>query len=270
VNHSNREGKRAARERLREQRESQARRDRRRRALIAGGIVVGVLAIAGGIAALVASAGGDGGGGDGRPSAAPVGATGGNELVIPSGAVGAPSTLTVYEDFRCPACGYFEKTFRDTVRQLEDSGLLKADYHLVRIIDGNLGGTGSRNAANAAACAQDQRKFRAYHDVLYHNQPEESQDRFADKRYLIRLAGQVKGLRTAAFTDCVNSGTYDDWVEKSNAAFGSSGYNATPTILLNGTDVYSDPKNPLTPAKLKQQVTKAGKGRKPGGSTPAP
>jgi protein-disulfide isomerase len=269
VNHRNREGKRTARERLREEREREARREKRKRAVIGGGIVVGVLAIAGGVGALVASTGGDDGG-DGRPSAAPAGATGDNKLVIPSGASDAPSTLAVYEDFRCPACGYFEKTFRGTVHGLENSGLLKADYHLVRIIDGNLGGTGSLNAANAAACAQDEGRFRAYHDVLYANQPQESQDRFASKRYLIQLAGQVNGLKTAAFTSCVNSGKYDDWVAKSNAAFGGSGFSSTPTILLNGTDIYGDTKNPLTPEKLKQQVTEAGKGKKRGTVTPSP
>ena len=42
--------------------------------------------------------------------AAPSGATGKDNLVIPVGAADAPSTLTIYEDFRCPACDAFEKT----------------------------------------------------------------------------------------------------------------------------------------------------------------
>ena len=51
---------------------------------------------------------------------------------------------------------------------------------LATIIDGNMGGTGSRTAANAAACAQDVGKFPGYHDVLYENQPEETSDDYAE------------------------------------------------------------------------------------------
>jgi protein-disulfide isomerase len=264
VSQKNCEGKRTARERVQEQQEQERRRERRNRTLIAAGVVVAVLGIAAGIAVLVAN--NDKGGG--ATVAAPAGAIGENRLVIPTGAIDAPSTLTVYEDFRCPACGYFEKTFRGTVHGLEDSGQLKVDYHLVRIIDGNLGGTGSLNAANAAACAQDQGRFRPYHDVLYQNQPDESNDRFANKAYLLQLADKVQGLRTPAFTACVNDGKYDAWVNKSNAAFGSSGYNSTPTVLLNGTNVYTNPKDPLTPEKLKKKVAEANKGKKPGTVTP--
>jgi protein-disulfide isomerase len=255
-----RDGQRTARVRLREQREREARRQRRNRALIAAGAVLGVLAVVGGVAALVTHGGDDEAG---RASAAPAGAAGAQGLAIPSGAAGAPATLTVYEDFRCPACGYFEKTYRDTLHRLQDSGQVKVEYHLVRIIDGNLRGTGSLNAANAAACAQDQGRFRAYHDVLYENQPKETQDRFASKHHLVQLAEKVDGLRTDAFTRCVNSGRHDAWVERSNADFGGSGYNATPTILLNGSDVYAGAKNPLTPAALARKVTQAAKAGKP-------
>ncbi|CAM5294404.1 Thioredoxin-like fold domain-containing protein OS=Streptomyces griseorubiginosus OX=67304 GN=AQJ54_11200 PE=4 SV=1 [Streptomyces griseorubiginosus] len=56
------------------------------------------------------------------------------------------------------------------------------EYHLATIIDGNMGGTGSRTAANAAAGAQDAGKFPGYHDVLYENQPEETSDDYAEQR----------------------------------------------------------------------------------------
>jgi protein-disulfide isomerase len=265
VSQRNRDGKRTARERLREQREIDKAREKRKRTLIAVGAVVAVLAIAAGVGLLVAGRNNGGG----VAVAAPAGAAGKDKLVIPVGASDAPSTLTVYEDFRCPACGQFEKTFTDTIHQLEDSGQIKVDYHLVRIIDGNAGGTGSLNAANAAACAQDQNKFRAYHDVLYANQPVETDDKFAQKTYLLQLADKVGGLKTPTFTTCVNNGTYDAWVKKSNSAFGQSGFNSTPTVLLNNTNIYADTQNPLTPAKLKQLVADANKGKKPGTATPS-
>jgi protein-disulfide isomerase len=260
VSQRNSEGKRTARERLREQREIDKAREKRKRTLVAVGAVVAVLAVAAGVGLLVAGNSGD----SGAAVAAPDGAVGKDKLVVPVGAADAPSTLTIYEDFRCPACGQFEKTFTDTIHQLEGNGQVKVDYHLVRIIDGNGGGTGSLNAANAAACAQDRHKFRAYHDVLYANQPAESDDKFARKSYLLGLADQVSGLKTAAFTSCVNGGTYDTWVKKSNTAFGQSGFNSTPTVLLNNTNIYADNQNPLTPDKLKQLVAGANKGKSPG------
>lgn len=269
MSQKNHEGKRSARAALQEQREKEKAGTRRKRTMVVASGVVAVLAIAAVIAVVVADHQ-DSSSGTGTPAAAPSGATGKDNLVIPVGAADAPSTLTVYEDFRCPACGAFEKSFTPTVHSLEDDGQLRTEYHLVTIIDGNLSGSGSLNAANAAACAQDAGKFRAYHDVLYADQPEEQDDKFADKNHLIQLAGRVGGLRTPAFTACVNDGAHNDWVRKSNAAFGSSGFDSTPTILLNGKKISPDQSNPLTPDSLKQLVTAANKGKKAGTATATP
>ncbi|MET9217825.1 DsbA family protein [Streptomyces sp. NPDC088197] len=267
MSQKNRDGKRSAREALYEQREKEKASARRRRTMVVAGAVVAVLAIAAVIGVVVADHKDSGGGS--TPAAAPKGAIGKDNLVIPVGAADAPSVLTIYEDFRCPACDAFEKAFTPTIHSLEDSGQIRTEYHLVTLIDGNLGGSGSLNAANAAACAQDAGKFRAYHDVLYDNQPEEQSDTFSDKNHLLDLAGKVSGLKTPTFTACVNGGTHNSWVKASNSAFGKSGFNSTPTILLNGKSVYGSGSN-LTPDSLKQMVTDANKGKKAGAVTTAP
>lgn len=266
VSERNRDGKRSAREALREQRAREQARQRRKRTLIAVAVVAAVLGVGAVIGVVAANHGSGSGALPGTPAAAPSGATGDGSLVIPVGAPDAPSVLTIYEDFRCPACDAFEKQFTPTVHALEDSGQMRTEYHLVTIIDGNLGGKGSLNAANAAACAQDAGKFRAYHDVLYDNQPDEQDDAFGDKDKLLSLAGKVPGLKTAAFTSCVNDGTHDNWVRKSNDAFGKSGFNATPTVLLNGKSVYGG-SQALTPDSLKQKVADANKGKPAGTAT---
>ncbi|MFG1806642.1 DsbA family protein [Streptomyces sp. NPDC049040] len=265
----NRDRKRSAREALQEQRAREASRARvKRTVVVAGGLVV-VLGIAAVIGVVASDRHSDNAGRAGTPASAPTGATGQDNLVIPVGAADAPSTLTIYEDFRCPACDAFEKQFTPTIHSLEDSGQIRTEYHLVTLIDGNLGGTGSLNAANAAACAQDAGKFRAYHDVLYANQPDEQDDKFSHTDNLLTLADQVPGLKTTSFTDCVHNGTHDTWVKKSNAAFADSGFDATPTILLNGKSIYGQ--NPaLTPDSLKQMVAAANKGKQPGKVTPTP
>ncbi|HET9382237.1 MAG TPA: thioredoxin domain-containing protein [Streptomyces sp.] len=255
MSEKNREGKRTARERLAVEREKQKAGEKRKRVLVAGAAVVGVLGLAAVIGVVAANAGKDDGGEASGPVVVPSGAQGKDGLAIPVGEDGAPSTLTVWEDFRCPACKGFEQTYRSTVRELTTAGRLKVEYHLATIIDGNMGGTGSRAAANAAACAQDAGKFLPYHDVLFDNQPQEADDAFADTGRLLDLAGRVDGLDTAAFRRCVKDGKHDGWVTKSDEAFSKGGFSGTPTVLLNGKNIYQD--QTMTPAKLKQMVEAA-------------
>ncbi|MFE0513446.1 DsbA family protein [Streptomyces sp. NPDC058964] len=256
MSEKNRDGKRTARERMAVEREKQKAAEKRRRALIVGASVVCVLGLAAVIGVIAANAGKSGK--SAGPVAAPSGAQGKDSLAIPVGKGGAKTTITVWEDFRCPACKAFEAAYSPTVHELTDAGKLRVDYHLVRLIDGNLGGTGSLRAANAAACAQDAGKFRDYHDVLYANQPNETDDAFADNAKLIELAGKVPGLDTPAFRACVNDGRHDSWVDKSHAAFKAGNFGGTPTVLLNGKNIYQD--RTMTPAKLKQLVEAANQG----------
>ena len=274
MSEKNHERKRAVRERLAQQRAQDRARERRRRTLIVASAVVGVLALAavGGLIAANADKGDKGS--KAGPAVVPSGATGKDSLALRVGADGAPSTLTIWEDFRCPVCAQFENALRDTIHSLTSSGQIKAEYHLATIIDGNLGGSGSLRAANAAACAQDAGRFAAYHDVLYRNQPPETDDAFGDNGKLIELAGKVKGLDTSAFRSCVRDGTHDSWVEKSNAAFAKGGFQGTPTALLNGESIF--PKKgdeQISAANLRKWVAEANKGKQPakvGTTSPAP
>jgi protein-disulfide isomerase len=274
VSEKNQERKRTARERLQQERESEKAREKRRRLLIVSAAVVGVLGLAAVVGVIAANAGkkkdGDS---DAGPLLAPAGVQGKDQLAIPVGASDAPSTLTVWEDFRCPACAAFENTLRDTIHELEQAGKLKIEYHLATIIDGNMGGSGSLHAANAAACAQDVGKFAPYHDVLYQNQPPETDDAFAQNSRLIELAGKVDGLDTPEFRSCVEDGKHNSWVTKSNTAFKNGGFRGTPTVLLNGESVFPQKgSEQISVANFKKWVEEANKGKNPGTkrSTPSP
>uniref|UniRef100_A0AAU2VX77 Thioredoxin domain-containing protein n=1 Tax=Streptomyces sp. NBC_00008 TaxID=2903610 RepID=A0AAU2VX77_9ACTN len=272
MSEKNQEGKRAARDRLIQQREQLKARERRRRTLIVSTAVVGVLALAAVVGVIAANSGGKGSKDKASgPAVAPSGASGKDSLAIQVGADDAPSTLTIWEDFRCPVCAQFENAFRDTIHQLERSKQLKVEYHLATLIDGNLGGSGSLKAANAAACAQDAGKFSAYHDILYRNQPQEADDAFGDNGKLIDLSKKVDGLDTPAFRSCVEDGTHDGWVQKSDKAFRDGGFQGTPTALLNGQSIFPKKGNePITVANLKKWVAEANKGKATGTATPAP
>ncbi|MFF3912568.1 DsbA family protein [Streptomyces sp. NPDC001852] len=256
MSEKNRDGKRTARERLAVEREKQKAAEKRRRTLIVSASIVCVLGLAAVIGIVAANVGKKSS--SSGPVVAPSGAQGKDSLAVPVGKDGAKSTLTIWEDFRCPACQMFETAYRPTLHELTDAGKLRIEYHLVRLIDGNLGGTGSLRAGNAGACAQDAGKFRDYHDVLYGNQPKETDDAFAGNDKLIQLAGKVKGLDTPAFQKCVKDGTHDSWVNKSNKAFQTGGFSSTPTVLFGGKNIYQD--QTLTPAKLKQMVETADRG----------
>jgi protein-disulfide isomerase len=258
VSEKNREGKRTARERLAVEREKQKASERRRRTLIVAAGVVCVLGLAAVVGLVAGNAGKDDSSDSAGPVVAPSGAQGKDALVIPVGKDAAKSTLTVWEDFRCPACKAFEDRYRSTIHELTGAGKLKVEYRLATIIDGMVGGTGSRDAANAAACAQDVAKFPQYHDVLFQNQPPETDDAFAKNSTLVDLAAKVDGLDTPAFRTCVEKGTHNSWVAKSNEAFQKGGFTGTPTVLLNGKNIYQD--RTMTPEKLKQMVEEADQG----------
>ncbi|MFC5911524.1 DsbA family protein [Streptacidiphilus monticola] len=231
----NEDGKRDARSRLREERAREAAKAKRVRQFTIIGVVLVVLVVAVVVGILVQS---------NRAPAydaakdAPAGTVGNSRLVIPVGDTSAKATLTIYEDPRCPACGSFENTMRPTINALEAANKVQIQYHVVSFIDRHDGGSGSKNGANALACAQNVGKFHAYHDVLYTNQPDETVDQWADKSVLITLAKKVPGLDTPAFESCVNGNSFGNWVKAVQSDFDKSGFSSTPTVLLNGTSAY--------------------------------
>ncbi len=261
------DGKRSARERMQEERAAEQAKARRLRKLAVAGTVLAVLVVAVVVGILVMNSKTT----SYSAAQAPAGTTGSNNLQVPVGAANAPSTLTIYEDPRCPACGEFEKSFHATVNQLLGQGKIQIRYHVVSFIDRhNPGDTGSKNAANALGCAQNVGLFHPYHDVLYANQPDETDDAWADKGKLITLAKQVKGLDTPTFESCVNNNTFGAWVTAVETDFDKSGYNSTPTILLNGTSAYPTYNGvSISPQSLIAAVDAANKGKPLGTLTPA-
>ncbi|MER7665058.1 MULTISPECIES: thioredoxin domain-containing protein [unclassified Streptomyces] len=272
MSEKNQDRKRTARERLQQEREQHKAREKRRRVLIVSTAVVAVLGLAAVVGVIAANSGTKkDSGSQAGPLLAPAGVQGKDRLAIPVGADDAPSTLTIWEDFRCPVCAQFENLFRDTIHELVAAGQIKVEYHLATIIDGNMGGSGSLRAANAAACAQDTGHFAPYHDVLFQNQPPETDDAFGNNDRLIELAGKVEGLDTPGFRSCVKDGKHDSWVAKSNTAFQNGGFRGTPTVLLNGESVFpAKGSEQISPANLKKWVTEANKGKKPGTQQSAP
>ncbi|HJD85289.1 thioredoxin domain-containing protein [Kitasatospora aureofaciens] len=226
-----------ATERMRAARAQAERSDRIRRRVVVGGASAAVLALAAGVAfAVGGSSGSSSDAAASGPLVAPAHTTGPDGTVITYGKADAPHTLEIYEDFRCPFCEQLETTTGKTVQQLADNGTYKIEYHLATFLDKNLGGKGSRTALAAAGAALNEGvdKFKAFHDVLYANQPDERSDAFGDVNHILDLAGQVPGLKTDGFVKAVQEDTYAPWAAKVNEEFNKSDVTGTPTVKLDG------------------------------------
>ncbi|MFJ6379607.1 DsbA family protein [Kitasatospora sp. NPDC092039] len=253
--------KSSATDRMRAARAQAERSERVRRRVVVGGVSAAVLALAAGVAFAVGGASGSGSNAASGPLVVPANAGGGNGTVVTYGKADAPHTLEVYEDFRCPYCEQLETTTGKAIQQLADDGTYKVEYHLATFLDDNLGGKGSRTALAAAGAALNEGvdKFKAFHDVLYANQPDERSDAFGDVNHLLDLAGQVPGLKTDGFVKAVQDGTYAPWAAKVNEEFNKSDVTGTPTVKLDGKklDVLSNGKavSPEQFTAMVKQVT---------------
>ncbi|MBI0382197.1 thioredoxin domain-containing protein, partial [Streptomyces albiflaviniger] len=206
-NRNSQQNKQAARERLRAERERQAKKDRMRRQLFVGGAVVAVLAIAGGIGYAVTNMNSDNpnqkwrAAAEKKTFAKPANATGPQGTTIVIGDKKAKNTLHVYEDMRCPVCAQFEKYTGPTVLKDIKDGTYKAQFTMGTFLDDNKQqpGAGSKNALSAlgAALNVSPQAFLDYKEALYapKNHPEETDDAFANDQKLIDVAQQVKELK---------------------------------------------------------------------------
>ncbi|MFR9757631.1 DsbA family protein [Streptomyces sp. TR06-5] len=271
------EAKRAARERLRIEREKQAKKEKLRRQLAIGGGIVAVLALAGGVgfAVTTLSGGGDdadhwetaakvaekgsGGSIDGVKYQAPANTSGKNGTEIVIGDRNADHTLAIYEDMRCPVCAAFEQNVGKTVQKDIEAGEFKASYTFGTFIDDNptLAGTGSKNALSALGAALNvgPDAFVGYKEVLFSqkNHPEESEDKFADDAYLVDIAQEVDALKgNTEFEKAVKDGTYDAWAMNVSKKFDDAGIQGTPTLKLDGTQLKATPQGnpPMTPEQF--------------------
>ncbi|WP_329121624.1 DsbA family protein [Streptomyces sp. NBC_01353] len=262
--------KAAARERLRIERERQAKKDKARRQVIVAVSAVAALAVAGGIGYAVVQAN--------KPShweavakestiTAPKNTEGTNGTTVVVGKASAKKTLELYEDSRCPVCATFEQQVGATVEKDVEAGKYKVKYVGATFIDNVDQGEGSKNALSAlgAALNVSPEAFLKYKSALYSAQfhPEESQDKFAKDSYLLDVADSVPALKgNAEFKKNVENGTFDAWAMKMSAAFDASGVKGTPSLKMDGKALTAEGSEnpPLTVEQFNAAITPALKG----------
>lgn len=238
-NRNSKAAKAAAREKLRAQREKEARRAKVRRQLLVGGGVVALLAVAGGVAVAVNQMNKPGYWSEAakKPLVKPAHTSGTNGSTIVLGDTNNKNNLDLYEDLRCPACAQFEQTSGAAVLQGVKDGKYKITYHFGDFLDDRFKGSGSKNALSAlgAAANVSTDAFTQFHTLLYskeHHPDESGPDLFAKDDNLIKIAQLVPALKNnTAFQAAVRAGTYDKWALDSADAFNKAGIQSTPTIV---------------------------------------
>ena len=171
-----------------------------------------------------------------------------SKVVNQPGTSNPKAVVTFYEDFLCPACGNFERTFGPTVSRLIDIGAIAADYRMVSILDSQKNQNYSSRAGAAALCVADESidAFRRFHSALFSAdiQPNERGTSFPDNARLIELAREAGVV--GKVPDCINSGKY---LSKVTGEAAAAHINATPTIKINGDDY-----EPSTPDALVSKI----------------
>ena len=171
-----------------------------------------------------------------------------SKLVTQPGSSNPKAVVAFYEDFLCPACGKFERTFGPTVSNLIDVGAIAADYSMVSILDSPKNQNYSSRAGAAALCVADESidAFRRFHSALFSAdiQPSETGTSFPDNARLIELAREAGAV--GKVPDCINSGKY---LSKVTGEAAAAKINATPTIKINGDDY-----EPSTPDALVSKI----------------
>lgn len=146
------------------------------------------------------------------------------------GAATAPVKITVYSDFGCSHCRDWAENQEKQLRaDYEATGQVRYEYK-----SQNIGGTPTRDAANAAECAADQGKFWDYHDALFSRQGTAANP--FTKPLLKRYAAEL-GLDATKFDPCVDQDAHYNDVRGQEQEATGKGVDSTPTFFVNNKKI---------------------------------
>lgn len=138
------------------------------------------------------------------------------------GKEGAPLTLVVFADFGCPYSR--EASFVTRSLVMEHQEKIQYIYRDFPLDDLH---PQARLAAEAATCAYDQGKFWEFHDKIYQNQSDLSQNRFLS--YAAAL-----DLNMNQFTSCLQERVHQQEIQEDIEDGQAAGVYGTPTFFFNG------------------------------------
>lgn len=141
----------------------------------------------------------------------------------------APATLTEFSDFECPYCARLYTMLKQSVLPAEEGNVRVVFRYLPLPMH-----PWARAAAEAAACAQDQKDeyFWSLHDYLFEHQGELTADNLLGK--LTAAAKPLPGFDLARFQGCVAGKKMAGQVDRDLTFAQEYGIQATPAVFING------------------------------------
>ncbi len=137
------------------------------------------------------------------------------------GPANAPVTIIEFTDFQCPYCAKARPIVNEIVEQYKDKV-----HYVVRNFPLNFHKL-AQKSAEAALCANDQKKYWEYSNKLWDNQRALEVDNL--KKY-----AQETGLNTSKFNECLDSGSKAAEVQSDLQDGVKAGVSGTPAFFING------------------------------------
>jgi protein-disulfide isomerase len=146
----------------------------------------------------------------------------------------AKITIVEFADYQCPFCVQFNKeTKNPIIKNFVDTGKAKFLYKDLIVNDGS--DKASTLAAASSYCAAEQGMYWAYHDELFKNSNGENTG-WVTKDNLKQFANNVRVPDLMKFSDCVDTGKYNDVVRENDSFARNIGLTNPPSfIFYNGT-----------------------------------
>lgn len=142
----------------------------------------------------------------------------------------AAVSIVEFSDFECPACAAAQTSLKQVLT--EDTDGVRLIYRHFPLEFHPL----ARPSALASFCAQEQNKFWEYHDLIFANQKDLSEQSL--KKWAKDLS-----LDENQFNNCFSSNKYNSKLEEETALGRQMRISATPTFYVNGRMVVWQSRN---------------------------
>ena len=144
-------------------------------------------------------------------------AQGADRVAVDPTTLKAPTQVSVFVDFMCPACGAFEQSFGDMLAEKLDAGEISMEVTPMTFLNRMSQGTDySTRAANLFACTVSQQPEHAYevHSSLFSSkvQPAENTKGLSNDE-LVKVATSAGVEATQEFIDCAKTTPYAEFLD---------------------------------------------------------
>lgn len=154
----------------------------------------------------------------------------------------ASTTVTIYEDYSCPACKATEKELREPIHEYVKNDDVNIQYKTMAILD-NTDKYSTRAANFSLTIAQvAPEKWGTIHDTLFENQPPHTNEPtgYTDEQF-IDLAEEIGVEDMDEVKRSVEEQPYAQQISEGTDSAIKSGIKGTPTVHLDGEEIsYSD------------------------------